>query len=294
MQSDEHYQESDSIPESYYGWSAPGADHSAAPFAQPHPYQTPPVQPGGAWPAPPYPPAPAPKNRKLVFGLAGGAAAVLVLGGIGAFAAFGGSSSNHAAAQQSSSSSLSAATATDGTAPLAGSTQTGAATGDASPAPVSLPASAGGLVLLTSSLGKDEASRVQQGVEEGGSVYHNVLVGSYGKTASGGYTTVFVIQSLSNLSSADQYQFSGISPSDFVDQIATEVKMTNASDVQTTNSEASMRCGTMTANGQSLLTCIWMDARTFGLAYFYDTYVSTTEASAARYTDALRVAAEHG
>jgi len=291
MQSDDQHQESDSIGNPDHGWSAPTADHDAIPFAPP-PHQMSFVQPGDAWPVQPYPVTPTPKNRKLIFGLTGGVAAVLVLGGIGAIAAFGGSSSNRAGAQQSSSATTT--TQTDSTAPLAGSTQTAAAAGAASPGPVSLPAGAGGLVLLTNSLGKDEASRVQQGVEKGGSVYNNVLVGSYGKTASGGFTTVFVIQSISNLSSADQYQVNGISPSDFVDQLASGVKMTDGSDVQTTNSEASMRCGTMTADGQSLLTCIWMDARTFGLAYFYNTYVTTPKASAAQYTDALRVAAEHG
>jgi hypothetical protein len=53
--------------------------------------------------------------------------------------------------------------------------------------------------------------------------------------------------------------------------------------------DAALSCGDLSASGQDVLTCVWDDSIGFGFGYFFD---STDATTAAQQTDALRAAAE--
>lgn len=254
---------------------------SDVPFAPPAPGAGLPPQFGA------YPPAPpAKKKAGLIIGLAVGA--VVVAGGIGAYAALGGSNGSESSAS---------ASATHPAAPAAAaSAATGAVTTSAaaaSPAAtLSLPSSADGLVLLTTANAKAEVARVRSGVEKGGAVYNNALFGAYGPKANGGYRVVMVDQAFTNMSAADQSAFESYAPSELVQTLVGAVKLTDAQVETSTDSGAALSCGNLSANGVTLPVCVWDDSEGFGFTYFYATYFTTDIPAAARYTDALRAAAE--
>ena len=230
-----------------------------------------------------YPPAQPPKKGKgLIIGLVVGA--VVVAGGIGTFFVVHGSNAKSGGAVQADSTgSIKASTS-------ATSTGSGGSTGSA--AKLALPSGADGLVLLTSSTAKDEVNRVRTGVNEGGAVYANALIGAYGPKADGGYRVVVVDQPFSNLTADYQSQFTTLGPDSFVQSLTSGMKMSDAKTETTSAADGALSCGDLTASDQTIPTCVWDDGKSFGLAYFYDTYFSTGVSSAATYTDALRAATE--
>jgi len=275
-----------------------GAPQAGPPYGAPQPpYNGPgdpygsPQQYGGAPPpygAPQqqfaYPAAPGPKKGNgLIIGLVVGAV-VLVGGGIGAVIALHKSNPTVPIAQSSSQPAVNgpgSATAAPTAAPTTASTGSGT---------MSLPASAGGLVQLTTPAANQEVASVKSGVTSGGgSTYANALFGAYGPTSNGDATVVLVAQPFSNLDASDASQFESTSPSDAVSQILSSA---DATDVQTETSSdpnAAINCGNLAASGQTVLTCVWDDSVGFGFGYFFD---STDATSAAQQTDALRAAAE--
>ena len=158
--------------------------------------------------------------------------------------------------------------------------------------PMSLPASGGGLVLLTNSLGQAEVKRVQSGLAKGGAEFDNAFVGSYGPTADGDFRMVLVAQPLANLDPTTQDEIAGETPTSFVSQIIGGMKLPSVSFQTSTDPNAAIGCGPFPAAGANTVACVWTDAESFGVAYFYGIYVTTSITAAGTYTDALRAAAE--
>jgi hypothetical protein len=157
---------------------------------------------------------------------------------------------------------------------------------------ISLPSSADGQLLLNTANATAEAARVRTGVAKGGAVYTNVLVGAYGPQADGGYRLVLVDQAFTNLSATDQSQFEAYAPTGLVQTLVSGLHMSDVQVETSTDPGAALTCGSLTADGRTIPTCVWDDSRSFGFAYFYPFYFTTDLPSAARYTDALRAAAE--
>lgn len=157
---------------------------------------------------------------------------------------------------------------------------------------VSLPASANGLYLLTSKVGTSEATTVRNGVATGGAIYTNVLVGSYGPTPTGNYRLVLVDQPLANMDSADQSELEATTPTAFVAEFTSELKMSDSKVETSTDPKAALTCGYYVPTGTKIEVCVWDDAAGFGYAYFLTNYYTTSIANAAKDTDALRAAAE--
>lgn len=291
-----------------FGQPAYGQPGAAQPMQPPYPgqqqgWQGPYGNPYGAPPADGavpgqygyggYPPAQPPKKQTgLLIGIVVGAV-VVVGGGIGVYAALGGSSS-----PAGSTSALSTASATVQPTTATGSATGGASTGSTASggsggsASVSLPAGADGLVLLTSPSAKAEVARVKAGVQTGGAVYDNALFGAYGPTADGGYRLVLVDQPFSNMPANYQSQFQSYSRTDLVQAFTGALHLSGSQVENTGDPSAALTCGTLAADGVSVLTCIWADTNTLGIAYFYDAYFTTSPSQAAQYADALRTAAE--
>jgi len=225
---------------------------------------------------------PAKKNTGRFMGLAIGV--VVATGAIGAYAVLAGSNSP---ASSASALASTGATTTGTAGPLAGDT-----TGASASTALSLSSDADGLVLLSSADAKQEVANVRSGVGVGGAVYAGAQYGAYGPTADGGYRLVLVDQALSNIPAGDRSQFAAYTPSEFVQAIVSVIHMPGAQVETSTNPAAALTCGTITADGESVPTCIWEDSESFGLAYFYSTYYTTSLSAAAQYTDALRAAAE--
>ena len=244
----------------------------------------------------PYLAPPARKRTGLVIGLTVGVV-VVVAGGIGAYAALGGSSSpagsTSALAGRSSPSAPSTGSATtDAATSGASSDAAGAAGSVGSASAITLPSHADGLVLLTDSLGKQVVSRVRTGVSTGGAIYAKAEIGAYGPGSDGGYRLVLVDQPMINMSADLQNEMNADPPSDFVKQVATAVSLSGTQVESSTDPIAAISCGTLDKKGVKVLTCLWDDLQSFGFAYFYDSYYTTSISAAAHYTDQLRAAAE--
>lgn len=222
-----------------------------------------------------YPTAPAPKKGKgpIIAAVVG---VVVVAGAVGGYFALSGSSNDGQANASSTSSTASAAHA-------GGSSS------------ISLPGSAAGQVLLSTDTAKQETERVKDGVVSGGSsVYVNPLVGSYGPSADGGYRLVLVVEPFSHMSAEYQSQLKNSSPEDTVEQFATAAHMSDAKQEPSTDSDTAIVCGTLAASSEDILTCVWIDSESLGIAYYYNAYYTTSESAAAKDTDELRAAAEAG
>lgn len=279
-------------------WGAPQPMPMQAPWpggGQQQAGQSPYAAPGSGMPPqyggyPPVPPAK--KNTGLIIGLVVGA--VVVVGGIGAFAALGSSGSPSSSVNASSTGSAASTaaaptTATDTAAASTTATDTAAASTTVS---VSLPSSAGGLTLLATANAKAEVARVRTGVDEGGAVYDKALLGAYGPKANGGYRVVLVDQAFANMPADDQSQFESYAPSDLVQTLTSGLKLSDIQVDTSTDSAAAISCGVFTSSGLKFPACVWVDSNTFGFAYFYTNYFTTGLPAAAKYTDALRAAAE--
>ncbi|MBR7824927.1 hypothetical protein KDK95_01300 [Actinospica sp. MGRD01-02] len=268
-------------------WTSP-VPQDAAPgipgITQPH------AQPYGGYPVAP----PRRANTGLILGLSIGFAFLAAIG-VGAYALVASSGSPTSTAAAASDS----ATADAINSAVVSAIQAQASSDDstsASPtsAAVALPASVDGLQLLKSSSAQAEASRVRTGVSKGGATYTGALIGAYGPQANGGWRLVLVDQPFTNLTAATENEFTSTPAATIVDEITTAVKMAGTQVETSSDSSAAISCGTLAADGQTIPTCIWVDSTSFGLAYFYPTYYTTSLDSAAHYTDDLRAAAEAG
>lgn len=162
----------------------------------------------------------------------------------------------------------------------------------APPTPMALPASAGGLTLLTTSSAHKLAGTLATTLSKSSSAYQNALIGGYGPTASGNYRMLLVAQPFANLDPTDQTQFESTNAQYLVTQLAGGMQLADPTTETSTVPGAAISCGTLDASGHDVMICVWVDAESFGIGYFYDTYFSTSMSEAATYTDALRAAAE--
>ena len=229
-----------------------------------------------------YPPPPPPKKGNgLVIGLVV-AAVVVVGGGVGAYLAFHKSTPTTPISQPTST-----ATVPDNNPTNAPTTAAPTPTGSGT---MTLPASADGLTQITTPAANSEVASVKSGVTSGGgSTYNNALFGAYGPTSNGDPSVVLVAQPLSNLDASDQSDFESASPSDLVSQIMSGAQATDVQTETSSDPNAALSCGTLNADDQNVLTCVWDDSIGFGFGYFFNT---SDAATAAQQTDALRAAAE--
>lgn len=230
-----------------------------------------------------YAPTQQPKKGKgLIIGLAVGA--LVVAAGAGTYFLVGNSNSKSGSTAAQGSASHGAQ----------GSASTSSGSGGAANGKIALASSAGGLHLLTTSDAKAEVDRVRSGVSEGGAVYKNALIGAYGPATSGGYRMVVVDQPFTNLSADYRTQFTTLGPDGFVQSLTSGMSMSGEQTETTSAANGALSCGNLSAEGQKILTCVWDDGSSFGLAYFYTAYYTTDISAAAQYTDAVRAAAESG
>lgn len=289
-QGQQSYPQQSPFGDAQQGWQQPQPQFGQDPQQgwQQQPY-------GGGQPDYGYPAPQQPKkgNKGLIIGLV--VAVVVIGGGVGTYFAVSGGSKTQNTASDGGTSPAATGTASVSTSASASASATGGSGGGSgSGGTITLPASADGLQLLTTSTAKDEVSRVRSGVDQGGAVYSKALIGAYGPKADGGYRVVVVDQPFSNLSSDYQSQFSTLGPSAFVQQLTSGMSMSDAQTETTSASDGALSCGDLSASGQKILTCVWDDGQSFGLAYFYDTYFTTSTSAAGQYADAIRSASEGG
>lgn len=271
------------------GEQQPPVPQDAAPGVYEIPQPQP--QPYGGYPVAP----PKRANTGLIVGLAIACAALVVIG-VGGYAL---TASSRTPGASTAAASESASADAENSAILSAvqaeaSTDVGTSAGATSSAAVALPADVDGLRLLKTGNAQQEVSRVRTGVEKGGAMYDNALFGAYGPQANGGWRVVLVDQSFSNLSAAYQSQFDSYAPATLVQAITSEVHMSGTQVEASTDSSAAISCGSLSADGESIPTCIWDDSTTFGIAYYFPAYYTTGLSAAAHYTDDLRAAAEAG
>jgi hypothetical protein len=245
----------------------------------------------------PFPAPPARKRTGLVIGSTV-SAIVAMATGIGVYAALGGSNSptgsTSALAGTSNPTVLADSAAADATAAVSATDAATTGSADSAASTITLPSRADGLVLLTDSVGTKEASLVRAGLSTGGAFYAHAEVGAYGSRADGGYRLVLVEQPVTNMSADLQSEMGSTPPIDVVKQIATQASFSGTQVESSTDPAAAISCGTLDVKGVKVLTCLWDDLQSFGLAYFYDSYYATGVSAAAHYTDQLRAAAEGG
>ena len=278
MHSEDEDQAAHSVPaaESAQAWAAPSPEPSErvtidTPPVASGPYQSPVVAPGVIRPVRQDSNAAAERRTRSVRWIAG--VGGLLVASIVAAAVFSASGPDQNADQPATAGGSGASTGAVGSA-------------------MRLPSGADGLVLLDTSQAHTLVARMRQ-YAGANSMYKNAVMGAYGKSANGDYTMALVIEPIASLSAADRDYFAAQSPLVAVDQMVGVARLTDVTMESPSQPDVAMSCGTFAITATSpVLTCLWEDSRDFGIGYFYSTYTTTSKADAARYTDALRVAAE--